>query len=78
MSRAADDARHHTDELPVAAERLRGELKETLRDELKDLRRQAAGGGAGDLGAGAVEGVVVARVDGVGRDDLARPGYRGA
>ena len=69
VSRAADVLGTTPDELPLAAERLRGELR-TLRDELKDLRRQAAGSRAGDLGAAAVEGVVVARVDGVARDDL--------
>ena len=69
VSRAADVLGTTPDELPLAAERLRGELR-TLRDELKDLRRQAAGSRAGDLAAAAVEGVVVARVDGVARDDL--------
>jgi alanyl-tRNA synthetase len=69
VSRTADVLGTTPDELPLAAERLRGELR-TLRDELKDLRRQAAGSRAGDLGAGAVEGVVVARVDDVARDDL--------
>jgi alanyl-tRNA synthetase len=69
VSRAADVLGTTPDELPLAAERLRGELK-TLRDELKDLRRQAAGSRAGDLASTAVDGVVVARVDTVARDDL--------
>jgi alanyl-tRNA synthetase len=69
VSRTADVLGTTPDELPVAAERLRGELR-SLRDELRDLRRQAAGSRAGDLGAVAVEGVVVARVDDVARDDL--------
>jgi alanyl-tRNA synthetase len=69
VSRAADVLGATPDELPLAAERLRGELK-TLRDELKDLRRQAAGSRAGDLASTAVDGVVVARVDAVARDDL--------
>jgi alanyl-tRNA synthetase len=69
VSRAADVLGTTPDELPLAAERLRGELK-TLRDELKDLRRQAAGSRAGDLASAAVDGVVVARVDAVARDDL--------
>jgi alanyl-tRNA synthetase len=69
VSRAADVLGTTPDELPLAAERLRGELK-TLRDELKDLRRQAAGSRAGDLASTAVDGVVVARVDAVARDDL--------
>jgi alanyl-tRNA synthetase len=69
VSRAADVLGTTPDELPVATERLRGELK-SLRDELKLLRRQAAGSRAGELAAGAADGVVVARVDGVTRDDL--------
>jgi alanyl-tRNA synthetase len=69
VSRAADVLGTTPDELPLAAERLRGELK-TLRDELKDLRRQAAESRAGDLASAAVDGVVVARVDSVDRDDL--------
>jgi alanyl-tRNA synthetase len=83
VSRAADVLGTTPDELPVAADRLRGELK-SLRDELKQLRRQAAGSRAGELAAGAADGVVVARVDGVARDDLrdlatavrAHPGVR--
>jgi alanyl-tRNA synthetase len=69
VSRAADVLGTTPDELPLAADRLRGELR-TLRDELKELRRQAAGSRAGDLASTAVDGVVVARVDAVGRDDL--------
>ena len=69
VSRAADLLGTTPDELPRAADRLRGELR-TLRDELKELRRQAAGSRAGDLASAAVDGVVVARVDAVDRDDL--------
>ena len=69
VSRAADVLGTTPDELPLAAERLRGELR-TLRDELKDLRRQAAGSRAGDLASAAIEGVVVARVDAIARDDV--------
>ena len=69
VSRAAEALGTTPDELPVAAERLRGELK-SLREELKDMRRQAAGSRAGELAAAAVDGVVVARVDGIARDDL--------
>ncbi|HEY7073042.1 MAG TPA: DHHA1 domain-containing protein, partial [Acidimicrobiales bacterium] len=55
-------------------------------DEIRDLRRQAAGNRAGELAAGAVDGVVVARVDGLAPNevrDLAvavreQPGIRGA
>src|ERR671910_27978 len=69
VARAADVLGTTPDEVPSAAERLRGELK-TLRDELKQLRRQAAGNRSGELAATAVDGVVVARVDGTARDDL--------
>ena len=41
-----------------------------LRAEVKALRSKLASGGATDLAAGAVDGVVVARVDGLARDDL--------
>ena len=41
-----------------------------LRDESKTLRRQAATGRSAELAAGAVDGVVVAKVDGVDRDGL--------
>ncbi|MBV9951010.1 MAG: alanine--tRNA ligase [Acidimicrobiia bacterium] len=56
-----------------------------LRDEIKALRKQLAGGGADALAEQAVDGVVVAEVEGVARDDLRelalalrdRPGMRG-
>jgi alanyl-tRNA synthetase len=57
------------EEVVQGVEHLRGELK-ALRDELKALRREAAAGGAADLAAAAVDGVVVARSDGGSRDDL--------
>ncbi|MCU1370167.1 MAG: alanyl-tRNA synthetase [Ilumatobacteraceae bacterium] len=41
-----------------------------LRAEVKSLRSKLASGGAADLAAVAVDGVVVARVDGLARDDL--------
>jgi len=41
-----------------------------LRAEVKSLRSKLASGGASDLAAVAVDGVVVARVDGLARDDL--------
>jgi alanyl-tRNA synthetase len=69
IDRAAEALGTTADELPTAAAKLRGELR-SLRDELKDLRRQAAGNQAVELAAGAVDGVVVARVDGTARDDL--------
>jgi alanyl-tRNA synthetase len=45
------------------------EIRE-LRDEIKQLRKQAAGAGAGELAASAVSGIVVARRDGIARDEL--------
>ncbi len=41
-----------------------------LNAEIKKLRSMAAAGRSSDLAASAVDGVVVARVDGLGRDDL--------
>jgi alanyl-tRNA synthetase len=85
VARAAETLGTTPDEVPAAAERLRGELKAT-REEVKTLRRQAAGNRAGELAAAAVDGVVVARVDGLAPDevrDLAvavrqQPGIRAA
>ena len=45
------------------------ELKE-LREEVRELKRAATSGRAGDLIAQAVDGVIVARVDRTGRDEL--------
>ncbi|MCB0971374.1 MAG: alanine--tRNA ligase, partial [Acidimicrobiales bacterium] len=45
------------------------ELKD-LRAEVRSLRSKLASSGAADLAASAVDGVVVARVDGLARDDL--------
>jgi alanyl-tRNA synthetase len=55
-----------------------------LRDEMKELRKVAAGSRAADLEAAAVDGLVIARVDGTGREELRdmavalrdRPGIR--
>lgn len=57
------------DDVVEAVERRVSEVKE-LRDELRDLRRQAARGQSTELVAAAVDGIVVARVDGMDRDDL--------
>lgn len=46
-----------------------GEIKQ-LKAELVDVRAQLAAGQAGQLAADAVEGIVIARVDGIGRDEL--------
>ena len=71
------------EDLVEGAARRTAELR-ALRDELKALRRQVAGSVADDLAAGAVDGVLVARVDAEDRNevrDLAvalrdRPGMR--
>jgi len=41
-----------------------------LRAEVKSLRAKLAAGGSSDLAASAVDGIVVARIDGLDRDDL--------
>jgi alanyl-tRNA synthetase len=71
------------DELVETVERQRAEVRE-LQKQLKALKQQAAGSGASDLADAAVDGVVVARVDGGSRDELRalalavreRPGIR--
>jgi alanyl-tRNA synthetase len=57
------------EEVVDGVEKLRQEIK-ALRDEVKTLRRSAAGAGAGELAASAVDGVVIARSDGGSREDL--------
>ncbi len=69
IARAADALGTTPDDLPLAAEKLRSELK-AAQAENKGLRRQAAGNRAGELAATAVDGVVVARVDGTTRDEV--------
>jgi alanyl-tRNA synthetase len=54
----------------VDGARKRLEEIKALRDEVKALKRQAAGGQATALAARAVDGIVVERVDGVDRDGL--------
>ena len=56
-------------EVPSRVERLLDDNR-SLGDEVKALRRQGAGGRARELAAGAVDGVVVARVDGTTRDEI--------
>ena len=58
-----------TDELVSGVQKRLAELR-SLRDEVKALKRQAAGGRADELAAGAVDGKVVARVDDTSRDEL--------
>ncbi|MCP4086779.1 MAG: alanine--tRNA ligase [Actinomycetia bacterium] len=57
------------DEVVEGLEKRLGEMKE-LRTEVKGLRQKVALGAAADLAASAVDGRVVARVDGIGRDEL--------
>ncbi|MEJ5254655.1 MAG: alanine--tRNA ligase [Acidimicrobiales bacterium] len=57
------------DDLVGAIERRLAEIKD-LREEVKALKRQAAAGQAAELAARAVDGVVVARVDGLDRETL--------
>jgi alanyl-tRNA synthetase len=56
-------------ELVSAAEKLRAENK-ALRDELSQLKRQAAGAQAQELAGAAVDGIVVDRRDGMSRNEL--------
>ncbi len=69
LARAAGLLAVPPDEVADGLERLREELKD-LRDQLKAAQRAAAGAGAAELAARAVDGVVVARRDAVGRDEL--------
>ncbi len=57
------------DEVVDAVNRRVAENKE-LRDEIRDLRRQSARARSTELATSAVDGAVVARLDGVARDDL--------
>jgi alanyl-tRNA synthetase len=85
LERTAEILRIRRDELPERIERLLEERRH-LDDELKALRRAAAGDAAADLVAEAVDGVVVARRDGTTRDELKdlavavrdRPGIKAA
>jgi alanyl-tRNA synthetase len=71
------------DELPERIGKVLDERR-ALEKELEQARRQAAGGGSDELVATAVDGVVVARRDGISREDLRdlavalrdRPGIR--
>jgi alanyl-tRNA synthetase len=69
IERAAGALGVAADELVDAVERQRAEVKE-LRDEMKALKRQLAAGRATDLAAGAIDGVVVARLDDLDREAL--------
>jgi alanyl-tRNA synthetase len=69
LAGAADRLGVAPDELVTGIDKRLEELK-ALRDEVKALKRQTATGQAGALVASAVDGVVVARVDGLDRDGL--------
>ena len=69
LAAAADVLGVPPDDVVEGAGRWAGEMK-ALRDELKELRRKAAGDRAGELAATADGGLVVARVDGVDRNEL--------
>jgi len=58
-----------TDELLEALQRRLGEMKD-LRSQIKALRQVTAGARANELADNAEEGVVVARLDGMERDEL--------
>ena len=69
LERTAELLRVAPHELPERVER-ELEQRRALEDELRALRRQAASGSAAELAGGAAAGVVVARRDGVSRQDL--------
>jgi alanyl-tRNA synthetase len=85
LGRTATLLRVAPPEVPERVERLLDDNR-SLSDEVKALRRQGAGGRAREMAALAVDGVVVARVDGTTRDELKdlalairdQPGVRGA
>ena len=58
-----------TEELLDALRRRLGEIKD-LRNQIKTLQQVTAGGRAGELADTAEEGIVVARLDGLERDEL--------
>jgi alanyl-tRNA synthetase len=69
LTRTATLLRVSPPEVPQRVERLLDEQR-SLADEIKALRRQGAGGRAKELAAEAIDGVVVARIDGTTRDEL--------
>jgi alanyl-tRNA synthetase len=83
LARIAGSLSVSTDEVVDAVERQRAEIKD-LQRQIRSLKQQAAVGHAAELVGLAADGVVVARVDGVSRDDLrnlalavrAKPGVR--
>jgi alanyl-tRNA synthetase len=69
LTEAADRLGVGADEVVTGVEKRLQELK-ALRDEVKVLKRQSASGQAAALAGQAVDGVVVARVDGTERDEV--------
>jgi alanyl-tRNA synthetase len=69
LHRAAELLGVANDDVVDGIEKRLADLK-GLRDELKVLRRQLAGNQAQDLAAGAVDGVLIARVDAESRDEV--------
>jgi alanyl-tRNA synthetase len=69
LGRAATLLRVAPAEVPERVEKLLEDQK-SLADQLRRLRQAGASGRAGELASSAVDGVVVARVDGTTRDDL--------
>ncbi len=69
LARVAEVLNVPVGEVVEGARKRLDEVK-ALRDEIKVLKRQAAGDQAGELAGRAVEGVVVERVDGLERDSL--------
>ena len=69
LDRAAELLKATPEEVDAAIERLL-QRQRALDDELKDTRAQAARSGASGLAAGAVDGAVVARQDGLDQNGL--------
>jgi alanyl-tRNA synthetase len=67
VARAAELVGVPTGELLEGIEKRLGELK-ALRDEVSGLKAKVAAGGASDLAQQAINGIVVARVEGLDRD----------
>ncbi len=69
IDRAADALNVQKSGVLDAVEKRQAEIKE-LRTEIAGLKRELAASQAGDLADQAIDGVVIARVDSIGRDEL--------
>ncbi|MDZ7674181.1 MAG: alanine--tRNA ligase [Acidimicrobiales bacterium] len=69
LAAVAETAGVPVSDVAGGVDRLREQLKEA-QDEVKSMRKQLSAGRAGDLADSAVDGKVVARVDGIERGDL--------